>query len=301
MKTYELAIVVPIYNVQQYLLDCLLSLEKIMNGNVVVILINDGSSDDSDSIVSNFIGNKPDFIYRKKVNGGLSSARNEGIKIALDICDYVSFVDSDDFVDENYMQVFEKNKGADIISFNAIRFSELGDKLYEIKTNIVGSSLPFKLNDDYVDKLSRNMKFQACFRFFKSELFYGTSLFPEGRLYEDLYLIPLLYLKSETITESNEAIYFYRFNPSSITSRPKLSAVDDLIFLKDFTSMNSRVFAKKIDQIIYHILALNLMNFNIIDMLNSMNKNHVSYFRLLSIFKFCFKITIKKILCKIRK
>ncbi|CAH6800868.1 putative Glyco_trans_2-like domain-containing protein [Vibrio chagasii] len=301
MKKYELAIVVPIYNVQRYLLDCLLSLDKIMNGNVVVILINDGSSDDSESIVTNFIVDKPDFIYRKKVNGGLSSARNQGIKIALDICDYISFVDSDDLVDESYFQVFEKNKGADIISFNAIRFSELGDNLYEIKTNIVDSSLPFKLNEEYVEKLSSNMKFQACFRFFKADLFYGTSLFPEGRLYEDLYLIPQLYLKAEMITELNEAIYFYRFNPNSITSRPKLSAVDDLVFLKEFTSMNSSVFIRKLDQIIYHVLALNLMGFNIIGIFCSMKKNNISYINLLSVFKFCFKITIKKLLCKIRK
>lgn len=88
-----LSIIIPVYNSQKYILDCLKSC-NIDSNNYEVIIINDGSTDESENIILNYIRDKEQYIYHYQINSGVSSARNKGIEIAKG--DYVFFLDSDD-------------------------------------------------------------------------------------------------------------------------------------------------------------------------------------------------------------
>ena len=102
----QLSIVVPIYNVEQYLRECLDSLYKIDGIDYEVILVNDGSKDRSREIMEEFKQSYPErTVIVDKENGGLSSARNAGMRVAKG--EYISFIDSDDFIDvQEYKKVF---------------------------------------------------------------------------------------------------------------------------------------------------------------------------------------------------
>ena len=96
----KVSVIVPIYNVEKYLKKCLDSLVNQTLDDIEIILVNDGSKDNSKQIAEKFANDYPNkIIYLEKENGGLSSARNYGLKHAKG--DYISFVDSDDYVSKN--------------------------------------------------------------------------------------------------------------------------------------------------------------------------------------------------------
>ena len=119
MEKIKISVIVPIYNVEQYLSQCLDSIINQTYTNLEIILINDGSTDNSEKICNQYKLLDPRIIVIHKTNGGLSDARNTGIKIATG--DYISFVDADDFIDKNmYTILFQKinTTNADIIWYN---------------------------------------------------------------------------------------------------------------------------------------------------------------------------------------
>lgn len=110
----QLSIIVPIYNVEQYLRECLDSLYKIDGIDYEVILVNDGSKDRSREIMEEFKQSYPErTVIVDKENGGLSSARNAGMRVAKG--EYISFIDSDDFIDvQEYKKFFFEGEMEDL-------------------------------------------------------------------------------------------------------------------------------------------------------------------------------------------
>ena len=100
----KVSVIVPVYNVEAYLDKCLNSLVNQTLKEIEIIVVNDGSKDNSEKIIEKYKEKYPEKIkYYKKENGGLSSARNYGLKYAIG--EYVAFVDSDDYVD---LKMYEK-------------------------------------------------------------------------------------------------------------------------------------------------------------------------------------------------
>lgn len=102
IKKGLISVIVPIYNVEKYLVKCLDSIKAQTYTNIEVILVNDGSLDNSGSIAELFAKEDERYIYISKENGGLSSARNEGIKRATG--EYIFFLDSDDWIKKDYLE-----------------------------------------------------------------------------------------------------------------------------------------------------------------------------------------------------
>lgn len=107
-----ISVIVPIYNVEKYLLKCLNSISEQTYKNLEVILVNDGSTDKSAIIAEKFAHRDKRFIYISKENGGLSSARNEGLKYATG--EYIYFLDSDDWIQKDYLQAMVKEFDSEI-------------------------------------------------------------------------------------------------------------------------------------------------------------------------------------------
>lgn len=102
-KDFLISIVIPIYNAEKYLEECLNSIKNQTYKNFEVIMVNDGSKDDSETICMNFLRSDSRFRYLKKENAGVSSARNVGLDNVEG--DYITFIDADDWVDENYLEL----------------------------------------------------------------------------------------------------------------------------------------------------------------------------------------------------
>jgi glycosyltransferase involved in cell wall biosynthesis len=97
------SIIVPMYNVEKYLDRCLTSIKNQSYSNIEVLLINDGSTDDTEKIAKQYAETDKRFVYFFKSNGGLGSARNAGLDRATG--DFVAFVDSDDFISEDFVKI----------------------------------------------------------------------------------------------------------------------------------------------------------------------------------------------------
>ena len=101
-STIKVSIIVPAYNVEGYIYDCLKSLVSQTMQNIEIIVINDGSTDNTEKIISEFEKTDSRIIVIRQENQGISVARNNGINIAKG--EYLGFVDSDDYVDNDYFE-----------------------------------------------------------------------------------------------------------------------------------------------------------------------------------------------------
>ena len=119
MKSPKLSIIIQVYNVEKYIKHCLDSIKAQTMKDFEIIVVNDGATDNSEKMIKEYQKNNPDLTikYFKKENGGLASARNYGVKYAEG--DYISFIDPDDYLDNNTyedLKVYMDEK-IDVIKF----------------------------------------------------------------------------------------------------------------------------------------------------------------------------------------
>lgn len=213
-----LSIIVPIYNVEKYIEKCLNSLVKQNIENYEIICVNDGSEDNSLSILKKFnIENSNIKIINKK-NGGLSSARNVGIRESKG--KYIMFVDSDDFIAENILaeiiEELEENK-IDGVYYNYINYFDEDNNYsknsnYGIKNEIVSGYYLW-------NKLKKNFSYMSWLWILKKDFIVKNNLFfVENIIHEDLEYFVRLIVKIKKIKVLDKNIYFYRRRKGSITT-----------------------------------------------------------------------------------
>lgn len=206
-----ISIIVPVYNTEKYLKKCLDSLVNQTYENIEIIVVNDGSPDDSDSIIKEYERKYPKLVkgYTKK-NGGLSDARNYGIKKCKG--DYVAFVDSDDWVELNMFEVMHNyliNNNYDLVVCDT--FME-----YENYNTVLKSNLHYSDDDIKNYIISYPM---AWIRLFKRDLFKDDYYFTKGILYEDLCLTPLFVNQNIKIGFCEIPMYHYLQRDGSIMNQ----------------------------------------------------------------------------------
>ena len=126
------SIIVPVYNVEKYLAKCIESILNQTNQDFELLLVNDGTKDNSQKIIDEYVAKYPDKVYGfVKENGGLSDARNYGVERAKG--EYIIFIDSDDYVDDELLEkvndAIEKNAGVDVVGYNLVDVDESGNVL----------------------------------------------------------------------------------------------------------------------------------------------------------------------------
>ncbi|MBO4815559.1 MAG: glycosyltransferase [Clostridia bacterium] len=201
----KLSIIVPVYNVEKYISECLESLVNQTINNYEIIVVIDGSQDKSIDIVKEYKERYPNIInFFETKNKGLSAARNYGLERAKG--EYVGFVDSDDYVGismfEKLYNYAEINK-CDIVVCNYNRIMEKEKR--EVKLEIK--------NEDSKEKIILKSKPYSWNKIYKREIFNKYNIqFPEGLIFEDICTIYPLLIQANKIGYINENLYFYRFN-----------------------------------------------------------------------------------------
>lgn len=226
----KLSIIVPVYNVEKYLKQCIESIIDAYRDGIEVILVDDGSKDESDKICD-FFSRKYDYIkVVHKKNGGLSSARNTGINLANG--EFIWFIDSDDYIEKNSIDViFDRiKKDTDMIFINYTKFYNNGKtEVYETFSESDNLNIkPYK----YLNSLG-NISYAAQQFIVKRKLIYDYNLFfSEGIYHEDEEWTPRVVCVAKTFTIIMPAIYNYRGgNPNSITGMLNPKKVTDKIFI----------------------------------------------------------------------
>lgn len=217
------SIIIPIYNVEKYVLECLQSVaNQTLTEEIECILVDDCGTDCSAQITEEFIATyhgpiQFQLLHHEK-NGGLSAARNTGIKQAKG--EYLLFLDSDDVLLPNAIECFlkELERHSDVDMIQGAYKSEM-TKRYD---SIV---LPEYTNDRQVIKTLMldydKMPIMAQNRLVKRKLIVEENLyFKEGIIHEDCYWSFFLAKHVSSLACLNEKTYYYRFNPNSITGKP---------------------------------------------------------------------------------
>ena len=211
----KISIIVPVYNTSKFLKKCLTSLINQTIKNIEIIVVDDGSTDESLEIAKSFAKLDNRVKVYSKTNGGLSSARNCGLRKATG--KYIGFVDSDDYVDENMFETLR-----DMIKENNAQLSICG--WYVVKDNII-EECKFKSkrtvldSEKCIDILLNHVSFDnfACNKLFDKTLFHDIN-FPEGKLLEDVLTIYKLIGKANKIVIDSVPLYYYVLHNFSITS-----------------------------------------------------------------------------------
>lgn len=206
------SIIVPVYNVENYLVECVDSLVMQTYSNIEIILVDDGSKDLSGKICDELAASDARIRVVHKVNGGLSSARNAGMEVAK--ADFYTFVDSDDTVTPDFVEtcIFEMEKySSDIVSFN------MSSERTNLKVGFPAYTENMSVEEAlYCIFAEEKMTTSASGKLYRADL-WSDIRFPEGFIFEDFGTIYKVFLKAKSICVSQESKYYYRPNPTGIT------------------------------------------------------------------------------------
>ena len=212
-----ISIIVPIYNVEKYLRQCLDSIQDQTYQNFECLLINDGSSDNSADICREYVSKDSRFRYIEKENGGVSSARNLGIEHSKG--EYITFIDSDDWVDSDYLEVLYTaliDENADISVSTYKRF-HMADNCWYVHSFQRGYEKRVFTNQELIDEFIDLDTFDYSYRYVCGKLVRKCLLdkiaFNEmTTLGEDMEFWLKLYLISNKVVFVNRDSYIYRLD-----------------------------------------------------------------------------------------
>lgn len=238
-----LSIIVPIYNVEQYLDRCIQSILNQTYQNLEIILVDDGATDCSGAIADSYAAKDKRIKVFHKENGGLSDARNYGLEHVTG--DYILFIDSDDFIVnimcERLITVASSNN-ADIVSCNYYIYR--GDDDNSIHTmSVQDDKRTFTGMDMLRYYLLKTEPFDLNVvwnKIFKLDLFNGVEpvRFPKGRVQEDNFTIFRLFLNANSIVTVNEPLYYYVQRAGSImanfTRRFMIDTIESHMYMSDY-------------------------------------------------------------------
>ncbi len=216
----KVSVIVPVYNVEEYIEKCLLSIKNQTLKDFECLIINDGTKDNSVEVAKSVVEDDNRFKFFDKENGGLSDARNYGIEKASG--EYLCFIDSDDYIDENLLELtynMGKKYDSDIVCFDMYYVNEDGSFEYSWGSNYNGTS-NYKDNREIIfsNNSANNKIYKASFmkdkRFFK------------GMWYEDMAVIPTWIALANNMAHVSKPLYYYVQRAGSITHKADIRIFD---------------------------------------------------------------------------
>ena len=222
MTSEKISIIVPVYNAENYLRRCIDSILEQTYTNFELLLINDGSTDGIAKILEEVKESDSRIRVVHKKNEGVSATRNLGLKLVTG--DYITFIDSDDFVDKLYLEVLYKSlteNDADIASGNFASFNEERQTFLFFTTEETYFEKVYSPQEwlDQENNPRHNLFLTVIFtpfKLYKRELWEDIE-YPVGRVREDDAIIHKLYLRCQRISFVNSAIYFYSQHEDSLS------------------------------------------------------------------------------------
>ncbi len=219
----KITVIIPVYNVSQYVEQCIKSVQSQTDNNFRIIVINDGSTDDSWSKVTELLGDDSRVVFVAKANEGLGPTRNVGLKIAE--TEYVTFLDSDDWWREDYIEKMMEGvaHNADIVLADLYFYDQYEDR--EDVTNI--SSIRLERGEvdplNVSNLLSKSRNF-AWGKLYKKRLFEENNIIFPAHPYEDVSIISFIISRAKKIYSVGEPLLYYRRNRAG-SIRSDLSTV----------------------------------------------------------------------------
>lgn len=248
----KISIIVPVYNVEAYLPQCIDSILEQTYKNLEIILVDDGSTDTSLDVCKRYarIDNRIKVI--SKVNGGQSSARNLGLENSTG--DFIGFVDSDDWIEPNMYEVLMEtiyNYNADIAACAIFNYNYKKDT--KVKTGNSGETVLYDSFNSYCDNLfipcKHEIRFEIWNKLYKRDILKGIR-FKEGQLYEEIFFMRHVLERTNKLAFIDTPLYNYRLcRPGSTVSSfniSRLSKADEIDpYISIFAEHSNQLLEKK--------------------------------------------------------
>lgn len=250
-----LTVIIPVYNVQAYLDECVCSVVEQSYRNLEIILVDDGSTDNSGRMCDGWAEKDRRIRVIHKLNGGLSSARNAGLDAAKG--DYITFVDSDDFITPSMyadlLAVFEENPDADIACCGIAQFKDMD---YSFVGSFLGLyNRKFTPLEYWRRVLKHKIDNAVCNKLYRKGVIEGIR-FEEGIINEDILFNLEILQNVGCLIYVSETYYKYRLRTGSITrqANPRLfDFIDNAFYLKEILLEEMKYpLAQEIEGYIYH-------------------------------------------------
>ena len=265
MQNELVSVVVPIYNVQAYLPQCIESILGQSYRNIEIILVDDGSPDESPAICDAYQKKDSRIRVIHKENGGLSDARNAGTAIAQG--EYITYVDSDDWIDTEYVEKLLRAAQKycaemTVCGLGSTKTREEPPKRNGKECVLTGKEALYKI------LYQNEMDVSACGKLIRTQIA-QKHLFPKGKLFEDLATTYQYVIECKTVVYIGEDLYFYYQNPTSITqSKPNrkrlqiVPIVNELVqeVVQEYPDLQAAAMARKFSVYCYAIRQLNRLN-----------------------------------------
>lgn len=227
------SVIIPVYNVEAFLDRCILSVLGQSYKQLEIILVDDGSTDNSGNICNEYIKKDSRIKLLRKVNGGLSSARNAGMEAMSG--KYFTFIDSDDWIESDYIKKLVENidgNDIDIVQCGYCKRNDKKESIYD--AHIFGEILVSKT--DILDSFfkTQNLQTMAWMKLYRTDLFQNIR-FMEGRNNEDTIFFADYIDKVRSIKIIGDKLYNYYVNPNSIMhGSPSKKKIDDAYFSAEY-------------------------------------------------------------------
>lgn len=216
------SVIIPVYNVERFLSDCLASVSRQTYKNIDIILVDDGSTDCSGKTCDEYAKAENRAVVIHQENMGLSGARNTGINHAKG--NYITFIDSDDMIAENFIEILYESliqSGSDIAVSDYCRISEDEHSDDSHCYNARGTSSIIFNNADAIKavygKEHHGMQYIVCGKLYLKDLFITNDVrFPVGKIHEDTFITYKVLYSAEKICYIDEPLYLYRVRKGSI-------------------------------------------------------------------------------------
>lgn len=209
-----ISVIVPIYNVEQYLCRCVECLTAQTYKNLEIILVDDGSPDNCPQFCDEYAKKDSRIKVIHKKNGGLSDARNAGMKVATG--EYISFIDSDDYVSNDFIETLYNailSENSDIVECSVVKFYE-DEHFDEYKDDLKITS--FNTEESLSKLIAENpFKQHVWNKLYKSDLVSGVP-YAVGKLNEDEFWTYQIFGQAKKVTRVNKTMYYYFQRQSSI-------------------------------------------------------------------------------------
>ena len=214
----KLSVIIPVFNTSKYIRKCLDSIVNQSMKDIELIIVNDGSEDNSETVIKHWIEKNKhvNVKYLKKENSGLSDARNYGIRFATG--KYIAFIDSDDYIDKNLFKNLEKYMADDIevIKFKIKTVDEKG----KIIEKLEGPVFEKCTGEEAFEKLCTEDKYidPACIYLYRREFWVSNKFkYSVGTYHEDFGLTPLVIINAKSFVSTDQCGYNYLQRNDSIT------------------------------------------------------------------------------------
>lgn len=237
------SVVIPVYNVESYLDECIESVILQSYNNIEIILVDDGSTDTSGNKCDKWAKQDSRIKVIHQANIGLSGARNSGIKISKGR--YITFVDSDDTVNIDYINILINSileSSSDISICGLNRFFDGEDSIFNNEDSKGSTEVVTLSSDEAIERIfyQKDISNSAFGKMYPRSFFEAVE-FPIGKLYEDLATVYKLFLQTDNVSMVKDSYYNYRIRQGSIMTRKFDTRNLDRISISEYILNNIKI------------------------------------------------------------